>query len=221
MTSLNPVRRVGSILVEALRRHKKLSRKAAKKAAIEALREVGLPSPGERLRAYPHELSGGLRQRVMIAHALLNAPRVILADEPTTALDTTTQLQILSLIKERVSNASAIFITHDLGVASEICDEIAVLYAGRIVEQGKTEAVLARPRHPYTVGLIAAVPTFTRNRKPLNVIPGEPLRLTSTVSGCAFAPRCIRVSNQCLVEDPVLTAGTNTAVACWNPLEER
>lgn len=220
MTSLNPVRRIGSLLAESLRRHEKIGRKETKSRVLEALREVGVPSPQERNRAYPHELSGGLRQRVMIAHALLNKPRVILADEPTTALDTTTQLQILSLLKERVKNASVLFITHDLGVASELCDEIAVLYAGRVVEKGPTPEVLANPRHPYTAGLLAAVPRFSRNREPLKVIPGEPLRLTRVVAGCAFAPRCDRAIGKCQSEDPFLEQSDgSTHVACWNPLE--
>lgn len=220
MTSLNPVRRIGSLLAESLHRHEKIGRKEAKAKVLEALREVGIPSPQERNRAYPHELSGGLRQRVMIAHALLNQPRVILADEPTTALDTTTQLQILSLLKERVKNASVLFITHDLGVASELCDEVAVLYAGRVVEKGLTAQVLESPRHPYTAGLLAAVPRFARKREPLKVIPGEPLRLTGVVSGCAFAPRCERALAKCQSDDPFLQPLVgSTHVACWNPLE--
>ncbi|HEX7405584.1 MAG TPA: ABC transporter ATP-binding protein [Candidatus Nanopelagicaceae bacterium] len=220
MTSLNPVRRIGSLLVETLHRHRSIDRKKAKVVALEALREVGVPSPKERIRAYPHELSGGLRQRVMIAHALLNQPRVILADEPTTALDTTTQLQILSLLKTRVKNASILFITHDLGVASELCDEIAVLYAGRVVERGPTAQVLENPRHPYTVGLIAAMPHFTRNREPLKVILGEPMRLTGVVTGCAFVARCERALAKCQTEDPFLqSVDESVHVACWNQLE--
>jgi len=222
MTSLNPVRRIGSLLVETLRRHGSIDRKRAKEAALEALREVGVPSPQERIRAYPHELSGGLRQRVVIAHALLNEPRVILADEPTTALDTTTQLQILSLLKMRVKNASVLFITHDLGVASELCDDIAVLYAGRVVERGPTMQVLENPRHPYTAGLIAAMPHFTRKREPLKVILGEPMRLNGVVTGCAFATRCERALAKCQTEDPFLQSADGLVhVACWNQLETK
>jgi oligopeptide/dipeptide ABC transporter ATP-binding protein len=222
MTSLNPVRRISTVLMETVRRHEKLTRKEAKVRALATLREVGIPAPEERLRAYPHQLSGGLRQRVMIAHALISHPRLILADEPTTALDTTTQAQILKLMKERLSKASVLFITHDLGVASELCDEIAVLYAGRVVESGPTQDLLLHPRHPYTAGLLAAVPRFSRDKSPLKVIPGDPLKVTSEIEGCAFAPRCSRATPQCLTEDPPLKPTTHSGqVACWNPEESK
>ncbi len=219
MTSLNPVRRVGALLVEAIRRHNKVGKDEARCRALDALRAVGIPSPEARLRAYPHELSGGLRQRVMIALALVNHPPVIIADEPTTALDTTIQAQILGLLRERLSDAALILITHDLGVAAELCDRIAVMYYGRIVEAGSAESILSRPRHPYTAGLLAAVPNFDFGRPTLVPIPGAPPDPSTPVNGCAFQERCQRRTPICATK-PLLREHTGGLVACAHPAEE-
>ncbi|WP_433499968.1 ABC transporter ATP-binding protein [Sphaerimonospora sp. CA-214678] len=218
MTGLNPVRTVGSLLVEALRRHRDVSRREARKLAIEALRAVGIPSPELRINAYPHQLSGGLRQRVMIAMALLHDPAVIIADEPTTALDATIQAQIIDLMRSRVTSAGLILITHDLGVAGQICDRIIVMYAGHIVEEGTALDLLARPRHPYTAGLLAAAPRFDRERKPLIPITGSPPTPHDRPEGCPFAPRCSRTIDPCRDQRPELVPGDLSTAACWNPL---
>lgn len=213
MTSLNPVRRIGALMSETIRRHQGVARHEALAIAERALAEVGIPSPAARLRAYAHELSGGLRQRVMIAMALVNRPKIILADEPTTALDATIQAQILDLLRARVADAAAVLITHDLGVAASLCDRVAVIYSGRIVEAGATADILTAPRHPYTAGLLRAVPRFDPSRSRLVAIPGLPPRPDARPPGCAFAPRCPRRVARCDEERPVLADG----VACWNP----
>jgi oligopeptide/dipeptide ABC transporter ATP-binding protein len=218
MTGLNPVRTVGSLLVEALRRHRRMSRAQARELAVNALRAVGVPSPELRVKVYPHQLSGGLRQRVMIALALLHDPAVIVADEPTTALDATIQAQIIDLMRSRVSSAGLIFITHDLGVAGQICNRIIVMYAGHIVEEGEALTLLSRPRHPYTAGLLAAAPRFDRERKPLIPIPGSPPTPHSRPGGCPFAPRCARATELCREKRPELVPGDLSTVACWHPL---
>jgi oligopeptide/dipeptide ABC transporter ATP-binding protein len=218
MTALNPVRRVGSLLVEAIRRHRPVPVATARQEALRALVDVGIPAPDTRLRAYPHELSGGLRQRVMIALALVNRPALILADEPTTALDTTIQAQILELMRERMRTAALVLITHDLGVAAELCRRIAVMYHGRIVETGPAEALLASPAHPYTRGLLSAVPRFDARRPRLTPIAGAPLSAHERLPGCAFAPRCPRVQDRCRMEAPVLTSITDQRrAACHFP----
>jgi len=214
MTSLNPVRRIGALMAETIRRHQGLGTREALALAEAALAEVGIPSPAARLRAYAHELSGGLRQRVMIAMALVNRPRIILADEPTTALDATIQAQILDLLRARVADAAAVLITHDLGVAASLCDRIAVIYSGRIVETGATADILTAPRHPYTAGLLRAVPRFDPARPRLVPIPGLPPSPDARPPGCAFAPRCPRRIARCAAERPALVDG----LACWNPV---
>jgi len=214
MTSLNPVRRIGALMAETIRRHQGLPEREALALAEVALAEVGIPSPAARLRAYAHELSGGLRQRVMIAMALVNRPRIILADEPTTALDATIQAQILDLLRARVADAAAVLITHDLGVAASLCDRIAVIYSGRIVETGATADILTAPRHPYTAGLLRAVPRFDPARPRLVPIPGLPPAPDARPPGCAFAPRCPRRVARCEAERPALADG----LACWNPV---
>ncbi len=216
MTGLNPVRTVGSQLAESAARHNDLSRREAEEWAFHSLDDVGIPSARERLKAYPHELSGGLRQRVMIALALINHPTVIVADEPTTALDATIQAQILDLFRLRLSKSTMILITHDLGVAAEICDRIAVMYAGRIVETGTIEDVLSNPRHPYTVGLLAAVPKFDVRRPKLVPIPGQPPTADDVVRGCAFSPRCTFATPEC-EKRPLLEERGGRPVACWFP----
>jgi oligopeptide/dipeptide ABC transporter ATP-binding protein len=217
MTGLNPVRRIGSALCEVLHRHSDLTRKEAEVRAVDALRDVGIPSPVERMRVYPHQLSGGLRQRVMIAMALLNDPAVIIGDEPTTALDATIQAQILDLLRKRVTTCGLVMITHDLGVAAEICDHIAVMYAGHIVEFGPVTELMSTPRHPYTAGLLAAAPRFGRRRTPLVPIPGAPPSPFNRPDGCPFVTRCPRAQERCHRELPRLDVGSTTAVACWYP----
>jgi oligopeptide/dipeptide ABC transporter ATP-binding protein len=219
MTGLNPVRSIGSALCEVLSRHNDLSGKEAEARAIAAMVDVGIPSAAERMHAYPHQLSGGLRQRVMIAMALLNDPVIIIGDEPTTALDATIQAQILDLLRKRVTSAGLIMITHDLGVAAEICDRVAVMYAGHIVEFGEVATLLSAPRHPYTVGLLAAAPRFGRRHERMVPIPGAPPSPFDRPLGCPFAPRCARATDQCVKENPPLVATERSAVACWHPHE--
>jgi oligopeptide/dipeptide ABC transporter ATP-binding protein len=217
LSALNPVRTVGSQLVESARRHASLSRGQARERAVEMLTSVGVAAAAERMRAYPHELSGGLRQRVMIALALINQPRVVVADEPTTALDATIQAQVLDLLRELSTRTTLLLITHDLAVAADVCDTVYVMYAGRLVEQGPTRQLLDRPRHPYTRGLIAAAPRFDTTRAPLRPIPGAPPRPGDTTVGCAFAPRCAFADDRCREADPL--PATATEVACWHPRE--
>jgi oligopeptide/dipeptide ABC transporter ATP-binding protein len=217
MTSLNPVRRVGSILIESLRRHNQISKSEARARALQAFQDVGIPSPQERLNAYPHELSGGLRQRVMIALAIINHPAVIVADEPTTALDATIQAQILELLRQRLSDAALMLITHDLGVAAELCDRIAVMYHGRIVETGNTVDILHHPSHPYSAGLLAAVPHFDFDRQSLVPIPGMPPAPGDKVTGCSFSNRCERSTGQCQTR-PEPAQQADRMIACWHPL---
>jgi oligopeptide/dipeptide ABC transporter ATP-binding protein len=218
MTGLNPVRTVGSMLSEAVRRHRGAGRSAARSVVVEALASVGIPSPEQRFSAYPHQLSGGLRQRVMIALALINDPAVVLADEPTTALDTTIEAQIIRLLQDNARNrqASMVLITHDLGVAAELCDRIAVMYSGRIVEEGPTTELLHAPRHPYTAALLAAAPSFDRSRT-LAPIPGAPPSPFDRPDGCPFHPRCSHALPSCAGERPQLTADGRRRLACWNP----
>jgi oligopeptide/dipeptide ABC transporter ATP-binding protein len=222
MTGLNPVRRVGSLLVEAIRRHQAIGTAEARRVARDALADVGIPEPETRLDAFAHELSGGLRQRVMIALALVNRPTIILADEPTTALDATIQAQLVELLRERLKDAALLLITHDLGLAGELCARIAVMYHGRIAELGSARELLSAPRHPYTAGLLAAVPDFDPARPRLEPIPGAPLAARERIDGCAFAPRCARAAERCRAEmPPFLGAGGARRVACHFPLEVR
>ena len=216
MTGLNPVRRVGTMLRESIRRHRSVSRAQADEQAEAILRSVGIPSPRERLDAYPHQLSGGLRQRVMIALALVNDPKLVIADEPTTALDSTIQAQILDVLREQVSRSALVLITHDLGVASELCDRVAVMYAGRIVEHGPTAEVLRSPRHPYTVGLLEAAPDFAKRGRRMAPIPGAPPQLGQVPHGCPFRPRCERADDTC-EQWPGLEERHDRLVACWYP----
>jgi len=199
MTALDPVYTIGAQIGETVRRHRGLSRAAARVRALELLELVKIPSAARRLDSYPHELSGGLRQRAMIAMALSCGPRLLLADEPTTALDATVQIQVLVLLRrlQREMGMATIFVTHDLGVASEIADRIAVMYAGRIVEQGPVGDVLRSPLHPYTQGLLASTVHGQRRDNDIEAIPGSPPDLRRLPSGCAFAPRCGFVTSTC------------------------
>jgi peptide/nickel transport system ATP-binding protein len=216
MTALNPVLRVDTQILEALRAHRKLDRRAARREAAEALSGVGISDPERRLRAYPHQLSGGMRQRVAIAIALLHRPRVILADEPTTALDVTVQAQILRRMRRRTREAGAalLWITHDLAVVAGLADEIAVMYAGWIVEHGPADEVLDRPLHPYTVGLIGAVP---RRGKPLYQIPGAPPSRSTLPPGCPFQERCPRADAACQTPPPETRPRPDRRIRCFHP----
>jgi len=196
MTSLNPVFTVGEQIAEALRLHRKLSRKAARAAAIEAMKEVSIPDPARRAEDYPHQLSGGMRQRVMIAMALACNPKLLIADEPTTALDVTIQAQILELLNglRKTRDLAVLLITHDLGVVAEVADRVAVMYTGRIVEESPVEELFARPKHPYTEGLLRSVPKLTlehvAKKERLETIEGVVPSPTDLPPGCHFAPRC-------------------------------
>ena len=216
--TLNPVLRIDTQMIEAIQAHEAVDRPAALARAREALVRVGIPAPDERLAAYPHELSGGMRQRIAIAMALLHSPALIVADEPTTALDVTIQGQILFEMQKlcRDSGTSLIWVTHDLAVVAGLADRVAVMYAGRIVESGSTADVIERAAHPYTVGLIGSVPSSERRGQPLTQIPGTAPSPTHRPAGCAFAPRCARASAQCATE-PELTITEGHSVRCWHP----
>jgi peptide/nickel transport system permease protein len=221
LSTLHPLFTIGDQLTEAITAHRPMRRSQADEKAEELLRLVRITNPGERLKAYPHQLSGGMRQRVCIAMALANDAKVIIADEPTTALDVTVQAQILSLLDalRRESNAAILFITHDFGVVSAICDRVAVMYAGRIVETGRTEDVLARPAHPYTGKLIDCVPVLGQPERRLDAIEGRPPVVNALPAGCAFAARCERAEADCRAGEIPLTAfGEGRAVRCLHPL---
>ncbi|MFL6949646.1 MAG: ABC transporter ATP-binding protein [Xanthobacteraceae bacterium] len=206
MTSLNPSYTIGEQIVEAVVRHRGLSRRDARAHAIEMLRRVKIPAPGQRIDDYPHKLSGGMRQRVMMAIALSCEPQLLIADEPTTALDVTIQAQILDLLRElKATTLSAIIlITHDLGVVAETCDEVAVMYAGEIVERAPVEAVFARPGHPYTVGLLGSIPRLDRRTERLATVEGRVPDMTALPAGCRFAPRCPFAGEICVSAPPPL-----------------
>ncbi len=220
MTSLNPVFTVGNQLREPIMQHRGLSRAEAKAEAIEALRRVGIPSPERRVDEYPHQLSGGMKQRVMIAMALACNPAVLIADEPTTALDVTIQAQILDLLRrlQEEVGMGILLITHDLGVIAETAHRVAVMYGGRIVEQGTAEAVFGDPRHPYTVGLFRSLPALGERRGKLESIPGVVPSPLDFPVGCRFSNRCDRATEAC-GEIPALEGYEDHAVACFHPLE--
>jgi peptide/nickel transport system ATP-binding protein/oligopeptide transport system ATP-binding protein len=199
MTSLNPVVRVGAQVVEAIRLHESVSPAAARDRCLELFKKVGIPDARERLDAFPHQLSGGLKQRVMIAMALATRPKLLIADEPTTALDVTIQAQILQLLRElqRDFGSSILLITHDLGVVNELADRIAVMYAGRIIERGLREEVLSAPRHPYTQGLLRSIPALAQRGQRLTEIPGVVPRPSNWPKGCRFCTRCPRAFEPC------------------------
>ena len=208
MTSLNPSFTIGEQIIETILRHRGGSRRAARERAIELLRRVHIPSPEKRIDEYPHKLSGGMRQRVMIAMALACDPRLLIADEPTTALDVTLQAQILDLMRElkAASGAAIILITHDLGVVAEVCDEVAVMYAGEIVERAGVDELFATPQHPYTVGLLGSIPRLDRRASHLATIEGMVPNMTRPPAGCRFAARCPFVSEPCLAAPPPFAA---------------
>jgi len=222
LTSLNPLHTVGRQLVETLRTHLPLSAAQARDRAIELLQRTGLPAPAARLAQYPHEFSGGMRQRVVIALALAAEPRLIIADEPTTALDVAVQAQIIRLLRDltQARGTSVMLITHDMGVIAETCDRVAVMYAGRIVEIGPVREVIHHPAHPYTAGLMASVPSLSDTNERLAQIEGALPRLGEIPSGCAFHPRCPKASPRCGDERPELALVRRTRAACWWPLVE-
>ncbi len=220
MMTLNPVLRIDTQMVEAIHAHEKVGAAAARARARDALAMVGIPSPEERLSAYPHQLSGGMRQRVAIAIALLNRPKLIIADEPTTALDVTIQAQILYEVQKlcRETGTAMIWITHDLAVVSGLADRIAVMYAGRIVESGAAADVIRQPSHPYTLGLINSIPTRHTHGTLLRQIPGMTPSLLHLPQGCAFRPRCGYASGACLQVPQAEAAHSGKTVRCWHAL---
>jgi peptide/nickel transport system ATP-binding protein len=234
MTSLNPVVRVGDQVGEPLVLHRKLSRKEARTRAVDLFKKVGIADPERRVLAYPHELSGGMRQRVMIAMAIACGPKLIIADEPTTALDVTIQAQILALLSElrQETGSALLLITHDLGVVAETCDEVVVLYAGQVVERAPVKRLFAAPRHPYTVGLLRSIPSFDVSAddqvERLREIPGVVPRLSELPAGCRFAARCDRVQDRCRAELPPLVPASSLipgddgerTVRCFFPVTE-
>ncbi|MFT8246649.1 ABC transporter ATP-binding protein [Roseomonas sp. BN140053] len=223
MTSLNPVFTVGDQIGETLRVHRGLGAAAARARALEALRQVQVPAPERRLDAYPHELSGGLRQRVMIAMALACEPRLLIADEPTTALDVTIQAQVLRLLLElrERTGAAILFITHNLGVVAEIADEVAVMYAGRVVEQAPAATLFRAAQHPYTLALLAAMPSLSGTAERLEPIPGRMPAPGAAPPGCRFAPRCPFVAAVCAQQPPLREMGPDHRAACWRaPVED-
>ncbi|MFD1205580.1 ABC transporter ATP-binding protein [Sporosarcina contaminans] len=224
MTSLNPVYKVGDQIGESLKIHKSLSKAERHAVIVNLLKEVGIARAAEIADCYPHQLSGGMRQRVMIAIAIACNPKLIIADEPTTALDVTIQAQILELLKklQRENNTAMILITHDLGVVSEACDRVLVMYAGRIVESGEVKSVLSNPLHPYTKGLLASLPKNTPPQSKLPFIPGQVPPPVSWGKGCRFADRCPFAEEKCRTEQPpFFQAADEKQVACWLYEEER
>jgi peptide/nickel transport system ATP-binding protein len=223
MTSLNPVVPIGVQVSEVIRRHEKADRREAQDRAEALLRQVGIPDPGRRLREYPHQLSGGMRQRVLIAIAIACGPKLLIADEPTTALDVTIQAQVLEVLKELVAdtNAALLLITHDLGVVAGICDEVNVMYSGRIVESTTRNRLFATPRHPYTGGLLESIPRLDSPRgAPLRPIPGSPNQTIPWTEGCAFAPRCGNRIDECTSSPPPLKYEGDRDLRCYNPLSD-
>jgi oligopeptide/dipeptide ABC transporter ATP-binding protein len=222
MSSLNPVMRIGKQVTEGLRAHG-WSTVDARKRAVEVLDEVGLPSPAKLMRLYPHQLSGGMRQRVLIACAIAPRPRLLIADEPTTALDVTIQQQILELVARLRAEygLAVIWITHDLGVVARIADRVAVMYAGRVVELADTRTMFASPRHPYTDGLLRSLPTpGDPHQAPLPQIGGVPVSLSNLPTGCPFAPRCPQRRDRCTTDEPPLLDPGASHAACWVPPAE-
>ncbi len=223
MMTLNPVLRIDTQMIEAVTAHSNVSSATARDRAREALGQVGIPSPDERLSAYPHQFSGGMRQRVAIAIAILNKPDLIIADEPTTALDVTIQGQILFEMQKlcRNTGTALIWITHDLAVVAGLADEICVMYAGRIVERGPIDAVLDDPLHPYTRGLLDSVPSANKRGQPLRQIPGMTPSPINLPENCAFRERCNRASSACMVAPALTSAGINRSVRCFHPIASR
>ncbi len=223
LMSLNPLLQIGDQIVETIRTHLPVSQKDAIQRALGLMRAVGIPAPEARFNAYPHQFSGGMRQRIVIALALCAEPRLIVADEPTTALDVSIQAQVLQLLKKlcREHGTAMLLVTHDMGVIAETADRVAVMYAGRIVEVGAVEDVISAPVHPYTRGLMGAIPSLARTTGPLAQIDGAMPRLNARPSGCAFHPRCPDASDQCRAHSPAVEAQGTRHVACWRPMMKK
>jgi peptide/nickel transport system ATP-binding protein len=221
LTSLNPLYTVGRQLVETIRTHLPMDEAQARERAIDLLRQTGIPAPEARIGQYPHQFSGGMRQRVVIALALAAQPRLIVADEPTTALDVSIQAQIIALLKKlaKEQGAAVMLVTHDMGVIAETCDRVAVMYAGRIVELGPVHAVIHHPSHPYSRGLMGSIPAMDEDRERLLQIDGAMPRLNAIPPGCAFNPRCTQTAERCRRERPELLDAGATRAACWQVLE--
>ncbi|WP_040750537.1 ABC transporter ATP-binding protein [Phycicoccus elongatus] len=221
LSSLNPVIPVGLQVTEVLERHRGIKRKDAMPMAADLLKRVGIPDPNRRIKDYPHQMSGGMRQRALIAIALACAPRLLIADEPTTALDVTIQAQILALLKELVEDTGTalIMITHDLGVVAGLCDEVNVLYGGRIVERGDRHPIFREPRHPYTNGLLGSIPRLDTVGERLTPIPGSVADNLPWDHACAFAPRCSQPVEVCTTNTPTLEESGGRALRCFNPVE--
>ena len=217
LTSLNPLYTIGRQLIETIQAHLPVTNEEARQRAIALLEDTGIPAAGQRLGHFPHQFSGGMRQRVVIALALAAEPKLIVADEPTTALDVSIQAQIIQLLKRvcREHGAAVMLITHDMGVIAETCDRVAVMYAGRIAEIGPVHEVINQPAHPYTVGLMAAIPDITLDRERLHQIDGSMPRLNAIPPGCAYHPRCPRAFERCSIERPGLLQAGATRAACW------
>ena len=217
LTSLNPLYSVGRQLIETIRTHLPMGAKEARQRAISLLEDTGIPAAEQRIDHYPHQFSGGMRQRVVIALALAAEPKLIVADEPTTALDVSIQAQIITLLKDicKKRGAAVMLITHDMGVIAETCDRVAVMYAGRIAEIGPVHEVINHPRHPYTEGLMSAIPDISLDRERLNQIDGSMPRLNAIPRGCAFNPRCPKVFDRCMQDRPDLMTAGATRAACW------
>ncbi len=217
LTSLNPLYSVGRQLTETIITHLPVSAAEARERAIQLLRDTGIPAAEQRIDHYPHQFSGGMRQRVVIALALAAEPQLIVADEPTTALDVSIQAQIITLLKSicKQRGAAVMLITHDMGVIAETCDRVAVMYAGRIAEIGPVHEVINHPAHPYTRGLMACIPDMTQERERLHQIDGAMPRLNAIPKGCAYNPRCERVFDRCYVDRPELMDAGATRAACW------
>ena len=223
LTSLNPLYTIAEQLIETIRTHRSLSASQARLRAIELLDRVGIPAAARRIDDYPHHFSGGMRQRVVIALALCAEPELVIADEPTTALDVSVQAQIIDLIKEICAEkgAAVLLITHDMGVIAETADRVAVLYAGRLAEVGPTQDIIRDPRHPYTRGLMGSIPTLTQNATRLVQIPGAMPRLSDIPAGCAFNPRCPNVTDHCRTARPsLMPLQAFREVACWQADKE-
>jgi peptide/nickel transport system ATP-binding protein len=222
LTSLNPLLTVGDQLTETILQHLNVSQDEARKRAIAALDEVGIPAARQRIDSYPHQFSGGMRQRVVIALALCAEPDLVIADEPTTALDVSVQAQIIALLKRlcRERGVAVMLVTHDMGVIAEAADRVAVMYAGRLAELGPVREVLTRARHPYTAGLMGSTPLASRGQKRLRQIPGAMPRLGALPAGCAFHPRCDRATDRCKADPGPSLAACDGRAACWFPLDD-
>ncbi len=218
LTSLNPLFTVGDQLVETILTHKEITEKEAREIAIELLRKTGIPAADKRIDDYPHQFSGGMRQRVVIALALAGEPKLIIADEPTTALDVSIQAQIIDLLKSlcKEKSTAVMLVSHDMGVIAEASDRVAIMYAGRLVEIGQTQRIIQNPLHPYTAGLMGAIPKIGENAEYLTQIPGHMPRLNEVPKGCAFHPRCPLATEKCIQERPKIEVIDNIKVACWH-----